>query len=66
MTTDQDRQDALVELHVLAEHGDRAAAEEAERLLAGDARARRWWDTVTQECDVVRRAEGRPGSDPAT
>ena len=38
--------DRLVELHVLTEHGDTAAAAEAARLVAADDAARRVWDTV--------------------
>lgn len=50
-TTSRDR---LVELHVLAEHGDPAAAAEAARLLADDDEARRVWDTVEATCDRLR------------
>jgi hypothetical protein len=54
-TTSRDR---LVELHVLAEHGDRAAGAEAARLLAHDDEARRIWDTVEATCDRLRTGSG--------
>jgi hypothetical protein len=46
--------DRLVELHVLTEHGDTAAAAEAARLIAGDDAARRVWDTVESTCRRLR------------
>jgi len=42
--------DRLVELHVLAEHGDVEAATEAERWLAEDDSARRHWELVERDC----------------
>lgn len=44
----------LVELHVLAEHGDPAAATEAQRWLATDADARRVWHEVERMRDELR------------
>lgn len=38
--------DRLVELHVLAEHGDAASAEVAEQWLACDGHARQVWESV--------------------
>jgi hypothetical protein len=55
MTTG-DWHDRLVELHVLAEHGDGAAAAAAARWLDGDPAARAAWEAVTRTCDEVRRA----------
>lgn len=45
--------DRLVELHVLAEHGDVEAATEAERWLAEDGSARRHWDLVELHCHEI-------------
>jgi hypothetical protein len=47
--------DTLVELHVLAEHGDPHAAAEAARWLERDVTARRMWDEVQATCDALRR-----------
>lgn len=47
-------QDRLVELHVLADHGDADAADVAAAWLAVDDDARRCWDTVQRDCDRVR------------
>jgi hypothetical protein len=46
--------DRLVELHVLAEHGDATAAAEAARLISADHEARRVWDTVESTCRRLR------------
>ncbi len=54
MTGDQDWRDTLVELHVLAEHGDEAAADAAARWLERDPAARSAWDEVQRDCDRVR------------
>ena len=56
-------QDRLVELHVLADHGDPEAATIAESWLATDEQARRRWDTVQRACDRVRSVDdpGRAG-----
>jgi hypothetical protein len=48
--------DRLVELHVLADNGDPAAAAAARRWLRSDARAREVWDEVEQTCDQLRRS----------
>ena len=42
--------DRLVELHVLAEHGDPEALAEAEHWMERDVRARAAWETVAREC----------------
>jgi hypothetical protein len=49
--------DRLVELHVLADHGDTAAAATAMRWMAEDGDARRVWEDVQRTCDQVRAAE---------
>ena len=49
--------DRLVELHVLAEHGDGAAAAAAARWLDDDPAARSAWQTVAHACDAIRRAD---------
>lgn len=54
MTDTLDWRDALVELHVLAEHGDTAAAQEAGSWLTRDAHARAVWETVDDACRAVR------------
>jgi hypothetical protein len=59
MNPETDWRDALVELHVLAEHGDLDAASEAARRLARDADARQAWDAVQQACDTVRTPTGQ-------
>ena len=48
--------DRLVDLHVLAAHGDSAAAETARRWLARDAQARQVWDQVQRTCDRIANA----------
>lgn len=54
MNIETDWRDMLVELHILAEHGDLDADAEAGRWLARDAAARDAWDTVQHTCDTVR------------
>jgi hypothetical protein len=44
----------IVELHVLAEHGDVEAASAAQRWLATDGEARRLWDKVDTDCSEIR------------
>jgi hypothetical protein len=63
MNLGPDWRDALVELHILAEHGDPDAATRAARWLARDPAARHAWDAVQQTCDTVR---GRTGHESAT
>ena len=46
MNPEPDWRDALVELHILAEHGDPDAATRAARWLARDPAARHAWDEV--------------------
>lgn len=46
--------DRLVDLHVLAEHGDQAASDEAERWIATDERARRAWQEIDTTCARLR------------
>jgi hypothetical protein len=58
--------DRLVELHVLAEHGDDAAAAEAGEWLRDDPDARYVWEQVEALCGQVRtgaadRGPWRPG-----
>ena len=55
--------DQLVELHVLADHGDREAAAVAAAWIAEDELARQAWDTVQRRCDAIRTGE-RTRSDP--
>lgn len=55
-----DRRDRLVELHVLAAHGDHDAARAARTWLATDVEARRDWDTVQRECEQIRAAADPP------
>jgi hypothetical protein len=60
-----DRRDRLVELHVLADHGDREAAATAAAWLAEDDHARRIWVSVQRTCDDIRRGcagDERPAS----
>jgi hypothetical protein len=57
MNSETQWRDALVELHILAEHGDHDAATEAARWLARDATARHVWDAVQHTCDTVRKHE---------
>jgi hypothetical protein len=49
--------DQLVELHVLAEHGDDAAATTAQQWIATDADARRIWDDVERVRDQLLHAD---------
>ncbi|MFC5995786.1 hypothetical protein ACFQE5_16370 [Pseudonocardia hispaniensis] len=49
--------DRLVELHVLAENGDAAAAAEAGNWIASDDEARRVWEDVARTCDQLRAAQ---------
>lgn len=62
--------DRLVDLHVLAEHGDQAAAAEARAWITADERAHRAWHEVEARCDQLRgtgaphgngRGSGVPG-----
>jgi hypothetical protein len=46
--------DRLVELHVLADHGDSGAAAAAASWIIDDTEARRVWDGVQRVCDQVR------------
>lgn len=46
--------DRLVELHVLAEHGDQAALGEAQQWIATDERARRAWEEIDTTCARLR------------
>jgi hypothetical protein len=55
--------DQLVELHVLAGHGDREAAAVAGAWLAEDELARQAWDTIQRRCDAIRTGE-RTRDDP--
>lgn len=48
--------DRLVELHVLAEHGDTDAAGEARTWIASDARAHRAWHEIEDTCQRLRGA----------
>ncbi|MDN5913881.1 MAG: hypothetical protein L0I76_01970 [Pseudonocardia sp.] len=48
--------DRLVELHVLAENGDEAAAGEAQAWIASDERARRAWHEIESTCHQLRGA----------
>lgn len=50
------RLDRLVDLHVLAEHGDPDAADAAARWIVDDPEARRRWDQVEQVCATLRGA----------
>jgi hypothetical protein len=59
-SNDQGWVDRLVELHVLAEHGDTSAARQAEEWVARDPSARTLWESVERECSEVR--EGHPRS----
>jgi hypothetical protein len=47
--------DRLVELYVLAEHGDDASAREAQRWIATDQQARRVWEHVDHVCGQLHR-----------
>ncbi|MCU1629109.1 MAG: hypothetical protein JWP64_4058 [Pseudonocardia sp.] len=48
--------DRLVELHVLADNGDAAAAAAAASWIAEDGEARRVWEDVQRTCAQVRAA----------
>lgn len=66
LAADLRARDRLVELHVLAEHGDAAAAAEARDWLDNDPDARRIWHQVETQCQELRagsadRARPRPG-----
>jgi uncharacterized protein YheU (UPF0270 family) len=50
--------DRLVELHVLSENGDGGAAAEAAHWITGDPEARRVWDTVERNCELLRSEPG--------
>lgn len=52
--------DRLVELHVLAEHGDHDAAVAADRWMATDAHARRIWEEVERGCTQLRTGWATP------
>lgn len=54
---DRDWKDQLVELHVLAANGDKAAASEAERWMADDPEVRKAWAEVEATCDRIRGSE---------
>ena len=51
--------DRLVELQVLAEHGDTGAAAAAAIWIAQDPQARRVWEGVERTCDQVRGGSDR-------
>lgn len=55
--------DRLVELHVLAEHGDDDAARTAQRWLSSDAAARHVWDKRATGVRSSRRSMGTPRRD---
>ncbi len=46
--------DRLVELAVLAEHGDQAARDEAQQWIATDEQARRAWQEIETTCTQLR------------
>jgi hypothetical protein len=52
--TDTAWRDRLVELAVLAEHGDQAALGEAQQWIATDDRARRAWQEIETTCTRLR------------
>lgn len=52
--------DRLVELHVLAEHGDPVSAEVADQWIASDVEAREVWLSVERVRDRVRAADSDP------
>jgi hypothetical protein len=67
VVVDPRTRDRLVELHVLAEHGDAAAAE-AGGWLSSDPDARRTWHQVDAQCRELRADAGdhvrsRPAGD---
>jgi hypothetical protein len=45
--------DRLVELHVLAEHGDAGALAEAQLWMGRDDRVRAAWETVARDCSEL-------------
>jgi hypothetical protein len=51
--------DRLVELQVLADNGDSAAAAAAASWIAEDPEARRVWEVVEQTCDLIRNGSDR-------
>ena len=62
MTTHLSWRDVLVELHVLAEHGDADAADRAQRWMSHDSGARRLWQAVEADCVALRHPQrtGQP------
>jgi hypothetical protein len=52
--TDTSWRDRLVELAVLAEHGDQAARDEAQTWIATDEQARRAWQEIETTCTRLR------------
>jgi hypothetical protein len=65
LAADLRTRDRLVELHVLAEHGDASAAAEAREWLSEDPHARRVWHQVDAQCQELRadaadRVRSRP------
>jgi hypothetical protein len=56
--------DRLVELHVLAEHGDDASADAAQNWLAEDLQARQVWDYIEHVLDQVHTATLDNGEEP--
>lgn len=46
--------DELVDLHVLAEHGDTTAATTAHHWMVADPHARQLWDNVDRTCAQLR------------
>lgn len=57
--------DRLVELHVLVEHGDAAAAAEAQEWLDDDPDARRVWHQVDARCQQLRTDTATPVPPPS-
>lgn len=51
--------DRLVELHVLASHGDLVAAAEAQRWIGHDEAAERVWRQIDQDCALL--GQSSPG-----
>ena len=60
-----DWRDALVELHVLADHGDPDAARAAAAWMARGTHARRRWESVQAACDLVRGGTATGPGEPA-
>lgn len=54
--------DRLVELHVLAAHGDPGAVAAAKDWLAADVEARRVWEQVQRTCDDLGAAPDEAGA----